>query len=353
MSFEKIKELITNLKQIRQQSKYLKRIKKSIKLLNKEIIIENIDVSLLKEKNKLNEYLNQLFKNYPSFNITFSNCNIEEINLVVRHSQQLNFRECEIKGLEIHSNNKNSVNFNKCKFNFFSDESKQLVRISTYKVNLCDCTVDIKSNKQHIFEIGKDKESTVNIRNQRFLNKDNIPFILQINSSDLTLNNYKNSDNIELIINKGIKDINYIHLVNSNVNFSHIHKVIVNMLLIENSSIMNLIAESKSIELSGNCFFDKVKILKSHDFTINEDTSLTTKDIILNAKYLECLENSQINDINNRYTWLSNVSKIATHKDFKLKYNGKVIHNQEQYYIDSSFEIEDTNVNINQIKNRR
>lgn len=327
--FEKVKAMLDKFEW--NDLKTFSKIKKKIKKLNKEIRIENVDMSELVNKDKLNQYLLSLSKKFPTCNFSFIDCIIDGININTISNQTISFSDCCITNLKIKSNDKNIINFNNCNFLFLDTEDKQ-ISVKSNKINLNGCVVDLKTNVPNKFELGTDIESVINIKDQTFKNYNNIPFNIYINANNLTLSNYNSVENIKLVINKGNKATNYLHLVDSNVIFNEKTEVDVNMILVDNSNVFDLTTQSESIELSGNCNFSNVRILNSNDMLINEDSSLTTRNINLNVKYLTCSENSEINDTNNRFKWLTNIDRIIVNKNFKLKYNDEVMYKKEDTY---------------------
>ncbi len=338
MVFEEIKAMFVSLnwKDLRTLSKIKKKIKKG----QKEVKIENIDLVGLKDKNLFNEYIISLSKKYPDANFYFINSSIDGLDIELVNDIKMSFEKCYITNLNIESNNKNIISFNKCKL-LYCDTEKNQIRIKTNKIEMDECEVNIKTNANHLLELGNGVDSKVSIKNQSFKNFVNVPFNIYICTEILTLSKYKSVDNIKLVVSRGKNAINYIDMLDSNVEFNENAHVDVNMILSDNSNICNLTTESESIEISNNCTFKNSNI-KSNNMLINGDASLSVIDSDLNIQYLECSENSEINDITNKFSWLKNIRDIAANKGFKLKYNNETIYTKENNQeVDDDYQFEE------------
>jgi len=345
MNIEKINFLIKNYFNY----ECFRKIKKNIKKINNEIRLENIDTTKLINTDKLNKYLKQLIEKNPTCSLVFNNSKINNLSIIT--NQLVSFNSYNIYNLKINGKISSRVNFNKSIFNFNEDNIK--IIINTSKVNCENCTVNITNNRENKLEFGADSTSVINIKNQNFINENNNYFKIIINSKSLYLSKYKSDNNVEIIVNDDKRKIDYIHLVNSEVNFNSKNIIDANMLLVDNSDVKGMIIKSESIEISGSSCLDNTKILKCNDISLNEDTALTTKNIVLYTKYLESAENSEINDTTNRFKWLTNIDEINVGKDFKLKYNNKTIYSKQTSFPNSDVEQREIVEIINKERKKR
>lgn len=322
---EAIKTLFINLNW--KDIKILKKIKTQIKKNQREIKFENIDLVELKNKDLFNEYIMLLSKRYPNAKFSFYNSSIDGINLKLDSDLNITFNKCYITNLKIVSDNNNTVILNNCKL-IYCDIEKNEVSIKTNKVEMNECDIDLKINGAHLLELGNGINSSVSINDNYIKNYPNIPFNIYICSETLRLNNYNSPDNVKLVVSCGNEPINYINILNSKVMFNENVSVNSNMILSENSSINNLSAESESIEIVDNCTFINSNIV-ANNFVLDGDTFLNIINTDLNVNYLECSENSTINDSTNKFCWFKKIKSFYANKGFNFKYNNEVIFSKE------------------------
>lgn len=340
---EKIKQLLKKYMYNIKQYKVLKNIQSNIYILQNEIQILNIDTTELIDKTEFNNYLTMLITKYPTYKLVFSNCKIDELNVTLTKSAL--FENCEIMHLKLNQKNISSSIFDTCIFNFC--KINQRIIINNSKIELSNCITKISNNKNCTFIIGNKDNSTVNIKNHNIENRNGKYFHININTNNLTLNNYNSPDCVELIINKICKIIDCIHIKNSTAVFMSNETMKSNMILIEDSTVKRLNTNSESIEILGSNNFNHVQVLSCEDFLINYDSSLNIKNTNINTKSLECSDNSEINDMTNKFKWLINTEKISIGKNFKLKYDNKIIYEKDNENYNDNEEI------IEVIKNER
>lgn len=347
------KESFNNYLNIRRKNIVFNKTKKNISVVNNTIEVENVDMTLLHDKDKLNQHLLLLIQKNPNANITFTNCTIDYLNISLLKGNTINFKNCTIKDLIVNEKNNTYVNFDNCKFNFYNKKDKQLISIKTSNINLDKCLININGVRNNTIIFGKDSNSTISIRNQEFKNSSNEIFQIYINAKSLTLSKNKSLSNIKMCINNDGGKINQLHLIDSDVNFNDNKILSINMMLIENSTINNIYTNCEAIELTNECTLNNTRIFNCNDIVLSEESILNTNNIDLNVRTLECKENSIINDNSNRFKWLTNIKKIIVYRNFILMYNGKPIYKQEKEYICSDKEEEIINIANNAIGFRR
>lgn len=329
-----IKEMCKNFLGVRGTQDSISKIKKSIIIKEKKIRIENMDMTQFENKNEIIKYLVNIFNKYPSFNVVFSNCNIEGLIIDNITINNVLFDNCVIKKLKIserdndNKSNTSSIDFQNCTLNFENESHDIEVEVS--RVELNDCIVNIEPEVIAVLNIGKKDSYSITLNNITLKNKGKL--LTGIKCKNLRLSNSELADNSSIVLSS----VETLHLSNSNITFDKDKKLTAKVILIDDSNVSSLTTECESIEFSGANSLKNVDIITCDDILVSEETSLTTEAFNVNANLLECRSNSQINDLNNRFKWLTNIKKVIEYSDFKLIYNGKVMYVQKNAYLKSN-----------------
>ena len=332
LNLQKLKKLYT-------QYRTLNFFRRNTKIVNKDVLIENITDSY--ENYYVNKFINSLIKKYPNHNFTFNNCIIDELFISKLNNSTIRFINCKIHNLETSNCILSNISFESCVFNYNDNNSHEYLIVKTNNIDFDNCIFEW-SNRYAVINLGNKKTNSVSFRNHSF----------NINSNTLTFSNYnhkKSVDNvmINMVNRKSISE--YINMDNSVVNFLP-REIKVKMFLIGNSIINRLMTSCNSIELYGDCYLNKVKIMNCNDIMLDQESGLVIDKAEINCRLLECQEKSEIIDRSNRFKWLCNINNIITHKNFKLKYKNITIFSHEKI---STYEDAENLKNIVKVKTRR
>ncbi|MBE6153182.1 MAG: hypothetical protein E7166_03030 [Firmicutes bacterium] len=312
---EKIKSIYINHIEKNREIEILNKFKRRINIINNELVISNIDMELVKNKEEIVNHIANIIKDNHICNVMFKDCSLNSIQLDNLRNKKIYFNNCNIKNIKIYESENSKTEFINCNIEL-SNNSYTIIKTSNVCLESCNIN-NIDSNNE--IELGKNSESKVTIDKLNATN--NNLFIIDTCSKKLKFYKVNEQCNFELYNNI---DIDVLHISDSKVKFVNDKPLNINMALIENSTIDNLVVECNSLEFIDECNLINSNILKCKDIGLNDNSLLTLNNSSIKSNILECQENSEINDKTNKFTWLKNIDNIVVSNGVKLKCDGKV-----------------------------